>query len=407
MNSRMPSARCRRASQPSPFPGFLTSLTTVALIAGTACVNPPDGELGPGSESTEPGEAVEAVSTAIKGDNYAGNNLAGMNLAGMNLAGMNLAGMNLSGPNMGGSNLAGMNLAGMNLSGTNMGGNNLAGMNMAGTNLAGMNLAGMNLAGMNLAGMNLGASNLSGSNLAGTNLAGMNLAAMNLAGMNLAGPGTGKDIHGLGAAAITGMMYSGEDVWMPKTGQCIVLGLGSTAFPKLLAQQTAGARISVALGKLPWGFPDGAAGPIELQAWEAIVWGDKSYCTFVMVAPPGSTWTGVAGFIKAVFRWNAPPTQSMDITGIEASAPHDPSLVTEVVTHTGMMNAAVRFNAGQVDETDFMAGLLAFVTATTNNQTVRVDFSSWIREASLGAAVLGNVDNVDPPSTPRASTTCT
>ena len=40
-----------------------------------------------------------------------------------------------------------------------------------------------------------------------------------------------------------------------------------------------------------------------------------------------------------------------------------------------MMNAAARFNAGTVSESDFVAGLLAFVTATTNNQTVRVDFS--------------------------------
>jgi hypothetical protein len=350
-----------------------------ALIAGSSCAEPAD-------ESA----TVETVPTALQGDN-----LAGFNLAGFNLAGFNLAGFNLGGPNLGGNNLAGFNLAGTNLAGTNLGGNNLGGMNLAGTNLAGFNLAGFNLAGFNLAGTNLAGSNLAGSNLAGTNLAGFNLAGFNLAGFNLAGPVTGQDIHGLGVP-IKGMLYSGEDLWMPKTGRCIVLGIGSTAFPKLLAQQSANARMSVALGKLPWGFP-GTTGGSVTDAWEAVVWGDRSYCTFVMVAPPGASWAGVAGFIKAIFRWNATPMQSMDISGIEASAAVDPTLSTQIATYTGMMAAAGKFNAGVIKETDFVAGELAFVTATTNNQTVRVDFSSWARDSSNNGLVLGNVESVNPP----------
>src|SRR5947207_3327832 len=155
----------------------------------------------------------------------------------------------------------------------------------------------------------------------GNNLAGTNLAGTNLAGTNLAGTNSGVDIHGTGAGQ--SMLYSGEDVWMPKTGQCIVLGIGSTAFAKLLGQQSANANVSIALGKLPWGFAKSKNGPVALSAWEAIVWGDKTYCTFVIVSPTNSTWTGVAGFEQSIFRWNPPPTQSMQISGIEESLKYD------------------------------------------------------------------------------------
>jgi hypothetical protein len=381
-------SRCRSPSHRVAKRRLLPWLGTAALIAG--CVNPADPLPPP-----EP-PRLETATAPLVGFNLAGFNLAGFNLAGFNLAGFNLAGFNLGGPNMGGSNLAGFNLGAPNLSGTNMGGNNLAGFNLADTNLGAANLAGFNLAGFNLAGFNLAATNLSGSNVAGTNLAGFNLAGFNLAGFNLAGPSTGSDIHALGRP-IDGMLYSGEDLWMPRSGQCIVLGIGSTAFAKLLGQQSKQARIAVALGKLPWGFPGEAGGPVVMDAWEAVVWGDQSYCTFLLVAPPGSSWAGVAGFIKAVFRWNAPPAQSVDITGIEASAAHDPTLSTEILTYTGMMNAGAQVNAGVITATDYVAGLLGFVTATTNNQTVRVDFSAWVRDSAGGGKVLGNVERDDTP----------
>jgi uncharacterized protein YjbI with pentapeptide repeats len=289
-------------------------------------------------------------------------------------------------------------LAGANLAGTNLGGNNLAGSNLAGSNLAGSNLAGNNLAGANLAGSNLAGSNLAGSNLAGTNLAGNNLAGTNLAGSNLAGSNSGANIHNL-SGSTTGMLYSREDTWAPATGRCIVSGIGSTAFAKLLAQQSANAKISVALGKLPWGFATATGGPQTLSAWEATVWGDKTYCTFVLATPPTTAWSGVAGFIKAVFRWQAPTSQAMDISGIEASAPYDPTLSTAIVTYTGMMDTAAKWRAGAVKDFDLLAGELGFVTATTNNQSVMADFASWTNRANDPAnpIILGNVQAINPP----------
>ena len=348
-------------------------------------------------------EAPASPTIENVGQNLEGENLGGVNLGGTNLGGVNLGGTNLGGVNLGGNNLGGVNLAGNNLGGTNLGGNNLGGNNLGGTNLGGVNLGGVNLGGVNLGGVNLGGSNLGGSNLGGSNLGGNNLGGVNLGGVNLGGVNTGRNIHGLASA--NGMLYSGEDLWLPaeaphngtKSAQCIVMGLGSTAFAKLLGQQSASAKISVALGKLPWGFAASAGGAVTLDAWEAVVWGDTTYCTFVMAAPPGSSWAGVAGFVKAVFRWNAPPAQTMEISGIEASAPHDATLSTAVHSYTGMMNAAAKFRAGTITEHRFIAGELAFVTATTNNQSVMVDFSSWVLDRNNSSVVLGNVDPVNPP----------
>jgi hypothetical protein len=371
-----------------------SALLISALTSTAGCLTPYPMEESPPPAAPQPGPpaAVEQTTSALSGDN-----LAGTNLAGTNLAGTNLAGTNLGGPNMGGTNLAGTNLAGTNLAGTNLAGNNLAGNNLAGTNLAGTNLAGTNLAGTNLAGTNLAGTNLSGSNLAGTNLAGNNLAGTNLAGTNLAGTNSGFNIHNLGGAP-GGMLYSGEDVWSTQTARCVVMGIGSTAFAKLLGQQSDNATMYVALGKLPWGFSVSSGAPAALRAWEAVVWGDRTYCSFVVAAPPAATWAGVAGFIKAVFRWQAPPTQTMYISGIEASAPHDSTLDTAVYSYTGMMNAAAQWEQGKVNERNFVAGELAFISATTNNQSVMVDFSSWVMDSTNTGLILGNVQNVNPPT---------
>ena len=45
-----------------------------------------------------------------------------------------------------------------------------------------------------------------------------------------------------------------------------------------------------------------------------------------------------------------------------------------------------------------MAGELAFVTATTNNQSVIVDFASWVLDSTSTGLVLGNVQSVNPPT---------
>jgi uncharacterized protein YjbI with pentapeptide repeats len=365
----------RLRSLAAPSPTFL--LLAVAL---TPACEPPDQA------------PVDLVPSALSGANLGGSNLGGANLGGANLGGANLGGANL-----GGNNLGGANLGGANLGGTNLGGNNLGGNNMSGTNLGGANLGGANLGGANLGGSNLGGSNLGGSNLGGSNLGGNNLGGTNLGGANLGGANSGRNIHAL-TGSVNGMLYSGEDLWSPKTAQCVVMGLGSTAFAKLLGQQSANAKLSVALGRLPWGFASSSGGPVALQAWEAVVWGDKTYCVFVMAASPATNWAGVAGFIKAVFRWNAPPTQSMDISGIEASAAYDSTVSTSIVTYTGMMDAAAKLRAGTITETADIAGELAFVSATTNNQSVLVDFASWVQDKNKNPLVLGNVTSTNPPT---------
>ncbi len=359
------------------------------LAAATGCVHPEPLDDQP---LPVPAGEVEQEASALSGDNLGGDNLGGANLGGANLGGTNLGGSNL-----GGSNLGSSNLGGTNLGGNNLGGNNLGGVNLGGSNLGGVNLGGSNLGGVNLGGVNLGGSNLGGSNFGGSNLGGNNLGGTNLGGSNLGGSNTGRNIHGL-TGSINGMLYSAEDLWTPKTGQCIVMGLGSTAFAKLLGQQSAGARISVALGKLPWGFSAVAGGSKTLDAWEAVVWGDRTYCSFVLAAPAATTWAGVAGFIKAVFRWQAPPTQSMDISGIEASRAHDPTVQTATTTYTGMMDTAARFRAGTLTAKVLLAGELAFVSATTNNKSVKVDFASWALDKNRNALVLGNVQSSPPPT---------
>jgi hypothetical protein len=339
-----------------------------------ACVEAPSVQEAPKREMASRASAL------------AGNNLGGFNLAGSNLAGVNLASTNLAGVNLGGDNLAGNNLAGNNLAGVNLGGNNLAGNNLASSNLASANLAGVNLASVNLAGVNLASTNLAGSNLAGVNLAGSNLASVNLAGVNLASTNAAMNIHDY--PVVDGMLFSGEDLIPDKTQQCIVAGIGSTAFAKLINENKdasgAGAMKS-ALKRLPWGFSSISGGSVELEAWEAVVWGQNTYCVFVLVAPPSATFSGVAGFLKAIWRWQAPPTMSLDIGQMGGGE--------TVQTHSGMMNTAALWASGAIDATSLVAGELAFVTATVNNQTVSVDFASWTKGTSGSGVILGNVSD--------------
>jgi uncharacterized protein YjbI with pentapeptide repeats len=340
-------------------------------------------------------EDIEQQTSAL-----AGQNSSGMNLSAVNLAASNMGGANLSGPNMGGTNLTGTNLGGINMGGTNFGATNLGGINLGATNLGGINLGGINLGGINLGGINLAASSLGVTSAGAINLTGNVLSGTNLSSATLAGPASGSLIHGLPLAA-NQLLYSGEDLWRPTDvlkSQCVVMGIGSTAFAKLLGQQSVNARMSVALGKLPWGFANVPGGPPAVDAWEALVWGDRTYCSFIMVAPPGSSWPGVAGFIKAIFRWNAPPTQTMDISGIEASAPHDPTLQTSIYSYTGMMNAAAQWRANVLSDKGFVAGAVGLIAATTNNQSVMVDFSTWVVDKDLNPRVLANVQASPAPT---------
>ena len=67
------------------------------------------------------------------------------------------------------------------------------------------------------------------------------------------------------------MLYSGEDVWATMEERCVVMGIGSTAFSKLLGQQSPNATMNVALGKLPWGFAPESGQPSTLRAWKTVV----------------------------------------------------------------------------------------------------------------------------------------
>ena len=88
----------------------------------------------------------------------------------------------------------------------------------------------------------------------------------------------------------------------------------------------------------------------------------------------------------------------MQISGIEASAPYDATLSTSIYTYSGMMNAAGQWRLGKISDKNLVAGEVAFISATTNNQSVMVDFSSWVMDSTKLGLVLGNVQNVNPPT---------
>ncbi len=201
-----------------------------------------------------------------------------------------------------------------------------------------------------LAGSNLAGSNLAGVNLAGSNLGGVNLAGSNLGGVNLAG----------------------------------TVGFGSLTFARWLGQQSAASPVDVQLAKLADRFPGST-----LQTWQAVVRGDRSTCVFLLPAPVDATPAGVAGFVKAVFRWHAPPAQEIFIDAPGLLAP---------ARYTGMMNAATHWRSGRVGRKSFLAGELAFVTANTNDRSVLVDFASWMMDSTRKGLVLGDVEAGDPPS---------
>jgi hypothetical protein len=56
-----------------------------------------------------------------------------------------------------------------------------------------------------------------------------------------------------------------------------------------------------------------------------------------------------------------------------------------------MMGAATYLQAGTITDKAHLAGLLAFASATTNNVSVAVDFSSWVQKTDGTPLALGNV----------------
>jgi hypothetical protein len=352
--------------------GRLAALACTLWTALGGCLVDPGDLTDAELDVDQVGEQEQAV---------AGNNLGGENLGGANLGGANLSGTNLGGANLGGANLGGANLGGANLGGANLGGNNLGGINMAATNLGGANLGGANLGGANLGGANLASAGLAGSTATGAYPGlGCPVTGTRNLGTDLTLASTAIDIHNLGAAALK-LLHSGEDAFN-RTRSCVVLGLGSAAFARLIAQNS-GATMYAALRQLPWGFAASAGGAVSLTAWEVVVWGNARYGVFVVVAPTSAAYAGVAGFVKAVWRWNAPPARTLKIGQIGGGQ--------AVQSYTGMMNAGAARLAGAISEKAYLGGELAFITATTNNQTVNVDFASWVRKADGKSLILGNV----------------
>ena len=63
-----------------------------------------------------------------------------------------------------------------------------------------------------------------------------------------------------------------------------------------------------------------------------------------------------------------------------------------------MMDAGSQWRQGKVSDKNLLAGEVAFVTATTNNQSVMVDFASWVMDSTSAGLILGNVESVNPPT---------
>jgi hypothetical protein len=318
-------------------------------------------------------EPVGEDSRQLSGTNLGGANLTGANLGGANLGGANLGGANLGGANLTGANLGGANLGGANLGGANLGGANLGGANLGGTNLGAANLAGADLAGHNLAGVTLGGSPL-GHNNNGGRLGGNPLSGTNLNATSMAGASAGINVYGSDRSG--GMLRSGADR--------AYTGLGSTATAHLVKENlgTAG-DFHVFVGVLPWGYANSAGGPMVLRAWEVLIVGPATWASCVVTAPTGATVAGVKGFVKAILRWAMPYPRPFHI--------HSFRNTTSVLDYVGFMGAAVELVNGRVTAQNYLLGEVAFVTATTNDQVVQVDFSSGIQTTN-GWEVLGNLD---------------
>lgn len=381
----------------------------------------------------------------LAGNNLSGTNLSGANLAGTNLSGTNLSGTNLAGSNLSGTNLSGPNLSGTNLSGTNLSGANLSAADIGKSihvindtattitstgswvkggaatfsiqgNIAYANATGALTIPFNGNSATVVASKTTSSGIMRVKLDGAQVALVDLYGSsaarqdvystpatmtngahtitlewtgtkNAASTGTTVWFDALRFSRPNQMLRSGEDIFHVDNknrsvdNSCVVMGLGSTAFTRLVTANT-GANMYGVLAKLPWGFKADAQGPMTLEAWEILVWGSNTYCTFIVPAPVGTTYEGVRGFVKAVFRWNAPPSKSITLGAIGGGV--------ATVSYTGMMNAAAKFADGTLSDTNLIAGELSFTTATTNNVSVNVDFASYVQLKDGSYYVLGN-----------------
>ena len=311
-------------------------LGVAALFAGAGCVQP----------SAEP-ELLEPVTAELQGEN-----LGGANLGGANLGGSNLGGANLGGANLGGANLGGANLGGGNLGGANLGGNNLGGINIAGDQ-PGRREPGRRQprAARTWAAPTSAARTWAARTWPAPTSAGATSARTNLGGANLAGRQHRLEHPQPGPGRRDALQRRGP-VDRPRPASASSWASARRPSPKLLGQQSANARISVALGKLPWGFATASRRTDHPRRLGSGGLGRQDLLRLRAGRPTGDHLAGRGRVHQGVFRWNAPPSQTMDISGIEASAAHDPDVSTVIATYTGMMNAGAHWRAGQVADKD-------------------------------------------------------
>jgi hypothetical protein len=111
---------------------------------------------------------------------------------------------------------------------------------------------------------------------------------------------------------------------------------------------------------------------------------------FVVASPRNATWNAVERFVASAFRWNAPPTKTIEISAVGGTRP--------VTSYEGSMDAGAKVRSGAVTEKDFVAAELAFVTAAADASSP-ADLSSWVRNAgNTGAVLLANVGSLGAPT---------
>ena len=319
----------------------------------------------------------------------------------------------------GGRQPGGTNLAGTNLGGANLGGNNLGGANLAGSTSAAPTWAATTSAGNNLGGTNLGGSNLGGANLGGDQPGRLQprrlatwpartwpaptSAATTSAAPTWAAPTwrapTPAATSTTSRSRSTGCSTAARTSGRRRTAQCIVFGIGSTAFAKLLGpaerqRQDLGGPRQAALG-LRHASGGGRHAAAPGKRWSGAT---RTYCV-VRPGRPADRDLARGGRLHQgglpLERAPHPDHGDQRHRGQRRPRPHACS--TGIVTYTGMMNAAAQVpRPATSTETAFMAGELAFVSATTNNQSVLVDFSSWVQDTARTRLVLGNVTAGQP-----------
>ena len=402
---------CRPTAAPSGRPLLAAGarwlcLALLTSVACTASLEPlPENPAQP--QQPEPAELPIAPSfqeeqtIALQGDNLAATNLGGPNLAATNLAATNLGGPEPRRPEPGRPEPGVARTWADRTSGaTTWARNNLAATNLGGDEPAGTNLASTNLAGTNLAATNLG-SNLSGTNLAGTTWRATTWASTNLGGHQPGRhqhrpehPQPGRRIHQRHALQRRGHVDAQD---RPVRG---AWASARPPSPSCWASRPPTPRSRSRWASCPGASPASRGGPITLQAWEAVVWGDKTYCVFVLAAPAGGDLAGRGRLHQGRLPLERPARADHgDQRHRGQRRRHDSTVSTAIHSYTGMMNAAARFRAGE-HHRHGLRGRRAGLRQRHHQQPVGAGrlFLLGARTRTRTPLVLGNVTSVNPPT---------